>query len=78
MTLEAYSPNELGVILQRICRQQMSGAEPSLSKALLEGIFGVHQEVQKLVLRREIGRLGGPYEFNLRDLTKVRDVIHGA
>lgn len=47
----------------------------SISDSQRDGIFGLHKEVRGCVSRREIGRSGGPYRTNLRDLTKVRDII---
>ena len=69
VTLKEYHPLELKVILKKICARQLdnSAQDASLDNTLLDGIFRVHEEVQKLVRRRDIGRQGGPYEFNLRD-----------
>lgn len=46
-----------------------------ISDSQMDGIFNLHKEVRGCVSRREIGRSGGPYRTNLRDLTKVRDII---
>ena len=67
VTLKEYHPLELKMILNKICARQLHGQDASLDNTLLDGIFRVHEEVQELVHRRDIGRQGGPYEFNLRD-----------
>lgn len=43
----------------------------------LDKVFELHLKIIELVEQRDIGRSGGPFEFNLRDLIKLRDVLEG-
>ena len=42
-----------------------------------ESALSIHREICTLVDKRVIGRGGGPFEFNLRDLSKLTHVLAG-
>ena len=48
-----------------------------LSEDHLIKIFQVHNEVKAKAKSRELGQVGGPYDFNLRDIAKVKDAVEG-
>ena len=48
-----------------------------LRKEDVAALLNLHFEVKTMISRREIGRRGGPYELNVRDLLKVGDVLAG-
>lgn len=48
-----------------------------ITRPQLEKVYQLHREIIDLVGQRDIGRSGGPFEFNLRDLIKLRDVLEG-
>ena len=41
----------------------------------IDSMFSFHQAVQEKLNSRQIGKVGGPYEINLRDMTKVKDIL---
>ncbi|CAF0915731.1 unnamed protein product [Brachionus calyciflorus] len=41
----------------------------------LKTIFQLHFDIKENYIQRKIGRHGGPYEFNLRELIKFRDLL---
>lgn len=48
-----------------------------ITSAQLEKVYHLHLKIIDWVRQRDIGRSGGPFEFNLRDLIKLRDVLDG-
>ena len=48
-----------------------------LSEGHLHKIFMVHDRVKTKAKLRQIGQVGGPYDFNLRDIAKVKDAVEG-
>ena len=46
-----------------------------LQKEDIDALLSFHFLVKNMINRREIGRRGGPYELNVRDLLKVGDVL---
>ncbi len=48
-----------------------------ITRPQLEKVYHLHLQIITLVGQRDIGRSGGPFEFNLRDLIKLRDVLEG-
>ncbi|CAF4763759.1 unnamed protein product, partial [Rotaria sp. Silwood1] len=74
--LDEYSEDELRVILIGKFSQALSGNKINMSQ--LDEIFDLHTSIKVLVRDGKLGRTGGPYEFNLRDLTKFRDVFTGS
>lgn len=71
--LEEYVSDELALIMRGLFANAL--ATRLITDKQLCSIFDLHMEVVKLVKAREIGRLGGPYDFNLRDMAKVKDVL---
>ena len=71
--LDEYASYEL----QQICRALFAKpmADGLVTESQVSSIFKLHEAVLQKIKAREIGRLGGPYEFNLRDLAKVKDVL---
>ncbi|GMH42187.1 hypothetical protein BSKO_10106 [Bryopsis sp. KO-2023] len=73
--LEGHSDWELRAIMSSLfCEMVQRGY---LKEQSLNDIFNLHVEIRGCVSRKEMGKSGGPYEFNLRDLTKVRDIVEG-
>jgi len=73
--LEEYQDQELRVIMTKIFEKELS--ERSVEVSQLAQIFKLHQNVRADVASGKIGKTSGPYEFNLRDLTKFKDLLHG-
>lgn len=48
-----------------------------ITRPQLEKVYKLHLKIIEWVGQRDIGRSGGPFEFNLRDLIKLRDVLEG-
>ena len=48
-----------------------------LSEGHLHKIFMVHNRVKTKAKLRQLGQVGGPYDFNLRDIAKVKDAVEG-
>lgn len=48
-----------------------------LSAEHLTKIFKVHNQVKTRAKSRQLGQVGGPYDFNLRDIAKVKDAVEG-
>ena len=64
----------------QICAYQFNnqGLVPRLLKVDdVKRLLDFHFGVKLMISRREIGRQGGPYELNVRDLLKVGDVLEG-
>jgi MoxR-like ATPase len=49
----------------------------ALTYGQLTQLYELHCEFGRLVASRDLGRVGGPFEFNLRDLMKLKDVLAG-
>ena len=77
--LQKYSPTEeTQICIDRFASSGLIGNEGSvLGEKELHGLVSLHQEIKELVECKDIGKQGGPYEFNVRDLLKARDVIKG-
>ncbi|CAF4262361.1 unnamed protein product, partial [Rotaria sp. Silwood2] len=74
--LEQYSTAELRLILNGDFQDKLE--EKKIDMSQLDAAFGMHCALKTLVQEGKIGRTGGPYELNLRDLTKFRDVFCGS
>jgi MoxR-like ATPase len=77
--LEAYDVVDMFMILKRLFKDLLTdeSTEGLITLKDLEHIFALHQDVQRHVGARKLGRIGGPFDFNLRDLTKLYDVLRG-
>ena len=73
--LEESSQEELRVILAYMFAKQLK--DKSLSQPQLQALFNLHWTIKSMIEKSIVGRVGGPYEINLRDLAKVRDVLSG-
>ena len=77
--LQKYSATEeTQICFERFASSGLIGDEGSvLGEKELNSLVSLHQEVKELVDCKDIGKQGGPYDFNVRDLLKVGDVIKG-
>ena len=73
VVLEEYVSQELRMIMKGLFAEAVE--EGLVSEEHISSMFSFHQAVQAKISSREIGRVGGPYELNLRDMTKVRDIL---
>jgi midasin (ATPase involved in ribosome maturation) len=73
--LEQSTPQEVRIILEYMFAKQLENKV--LSQAQLMSLFELHCNIKGMIETNSIGRVGGPYEVNLRDLAKVRDVLAG-
>ena len=74
--LDDYSENELRIILLRLFAHDLK--EQNINMDQLDALFDTHVSLKVLVRQGHVGRIGGPYELNLRDLSKFRDVFRGS
>eukprot|EP00397_Hematodinium_sp_SG-2012_P000002 GEMP01000002.1.p1 GENE.GEMP01000002.1~~GEMP01000002.1.p1 ORF type:complete len:4987 (+),score=1049.94 GEMP01000002.1:46-15006(+) len=72
VTLDEYAADELYVIVRHLFTPP--GNLMVVSPDQLERIFAFHRDICSAA-KRDLGQTGGPYNFNLRDLVKVRDAI---
>lgn len=70
--LVEYVPQELHMIMRGLFAKAMEGL---VTEQHVDSMFSFHQAVQEKLNSREIGKVGGPYEINLRDMTKVKDIL---
>lgn len=81
--LDDYSSTEVFQILQHHTYKETLGGGatvvdwPLMTLTDLALVHSIHLEVQAAASKRIIGKSGGPYDFNLRDLGKLRDVLDG-
>ena len=80
--LEEMSSQELAVIaVQLACRYNiLRGAEKSsggITPELFKQVFDIQVLLHEKVKKREIGTVGGPYEYNLRDLELFVAILAG-
>ena len=71
--LDEFNNEELRLIAHDLFRNAID--KGYLSNDLFAKVLELHTEIQSMYSRREIGRHGGPYEFNLRELVKFKDVL---
>ncbi|CAF4794749.1 unnamed protein product, partial [Rotaria sp. Silwood1] len=74
--LEDYKDDELRIILSDLFRIDIH--QLTIDNEQLSKIFELHKEIKRDVEQGIIGSMGGPYEMNLRDLSKFRDVFRGS
>ncbi|CAF1151526.1 unnamed protein product, partial [Rotaria sordida] len=75
--LDDYSEEELRIILNKIFNQELN-EDKTITMSQIELLFDMHTSLKLLVREGTLGRTGGPYELNLRDLTKFRDIFRGS
>ena len=73
--LDAHSDRELRMIMTDLFSEQLYKGH--LTEQQITCIFNLHKAVCTRTSKREIGRKGGTYEFTLRDLSKVHDIVEG-
>ena len=73
--LEETTDSELRIILDYMFAEQLQ--QQILTHRQLHSLYELHCEVKGMVKNHDVGRVGGPYDINLRDLSKVRDVLAG-
>lgn len=71
--LSAFEVQELMYITISLLRSHLD--DNYLTSALIEKINQFHYEISENARLRQIGRLGGPYDFNLRDIEKLSSLI---
>ena len=72
--LNDYLDEELRVIVEGLFHGAVQ--QGHVSRGHVGKIFELHKEIQAACSRRsEVGRVGGPYHFNLRDVIKLRDLV---
>lgn len=80
-----FKDDELLEIIKRSFALLLDGSSPGgceedwgvITRDQLEKVYKLHLKIIDWVGQRDIGRSGGPFEFNLRDLFKLRDVLEG-
>ena len=77
--LQRYSmEEETQICIDRFASTGLIGGEGSvLGEKELSSLISLHQTVKRLVECKGVGKQGGPYDFNVRDLLKAKDVIKG-
>ncbi|XP_062514773.1 uncharacterized protein LOC134190335 [Corticium candelabrum] len=76
--LQEYSlEEEARIFLDQFDSKRLVGDDDGRIKEDLRNLVQLHRDVKELVDRKEIGKQGGPYELNVRDLLKMRDVLYG-
>jgi midasin (ATPase involved in ribosome maturation) len=71
--LAAFEKHELMHITISLLRSHLDASY--LTPELIEKINEFHYEISEKARVRQIGRLGGPYDFNLRDIEKLSNLI---
>ena len=81
VSLDGYDDFEMKKILWNIFKELLPRDDSSewgvITSSQLDTVFEFHNRIRELVDLRKIGCIGGPFEINLRDLTKLRDVLRG-
>ena len=84
VNLDAYDDTELRAIAHGVFSSLVDSdndadddAGKIMTAADVNRLFDFQRSLDKAAKRRDIGKVGGPYDFNLRELTKLRDVIYG-
>ena len=71
--LEEYDSEELFMIIVDLFQKAFSKKIVNLKHII--DLYKLHAEIKAKYSRREIGRHGGPYEFNLREIAKFKDIL---
>jgi midasin len=75
VALEAYDAVDMTLLMRRVFLKLVQ--DGMLRESDLDSIFALHCAVQDAVRVRKIGKVGGPFDFNLRDITKLHSVLDG-
>ncbi|CAF1360682.1 unnamed protein product [Adineta steineri] len=73
--LDDYSEDELRAILDSLFNDDL--VEDNITEEHLKTLFNLHITLKQKINEGQLGRTGGPYEMNLRDLSKFRDIFRG-
>jgi midasin (ATPase involved in ribosome maturation) len=73
--LEEYDPRELKFILSEHMKDFVQSGV--MSETHVGSLFDLQANLRGKLARQEIGKIGGPFEFNLRSFSKFRDVLAG-
>ncbi|CAF1142018.1 unnamed protein product, partial [Didymodactylos carnosus] len=73
--LEDYNNDELSAILRSLFNDDLE--EENIAEDHLKTLFNLHTTLKQKINKGQLGRTGGPYEMNLRDLSKFRDIFRG-
>ncbi|CAF0986919.1 unnamed protein product [Didymodactylos carnosus] len=73
--LEDYNNDELSAILGSLFDDDLE--EENITEDHLKTLFNLHTTLKQKINEGQLGRTGGPYEMNLRDLSKFRDIFRG-
>ena len=71
--LEEYDSEELFMIIIDLFQNAFSKHYVNLSH--IQDLYQLHLRIKGKYSRREIGHHGGPYEFNLREIAKFKDIL---
>ena len=75
--LQEYSlEEEAHICVDQFAAKGLVG-DDGLKEEDLRNLVQLHRDVKEMVDRKEIGKQGGPYDLNVRDLLKMRDVLYG-
>ena len=73
VSLNEYQDNELFLIVRKLFDDLI--LEKYLTPDQVQALFKFYIELRQNLMLKKIGRIGGPYEINLRDFTKLHDVL---
>eukprot|EP00467_Chlorarachnion_reptans_P010801 CAMPEP_0114502740 /NCGR_PEP_ID=MMETSP0109-20121206/9264_1 /TAXON_ID=29199 /ORGANISM="Chlorarachnion reptans, Strain CCCM449" /LENGTH=7408 /DNA_ID=CAMNT_0001680699 /DNA_START=96 /DNA_END=22323 /DNA_ORIENTATION=+ len=73
VTLDKLKDKELENIFKARTKRLVD--EKLLTKSIRDKILKIHNEVMKEADQRKIGQVGGPFEFNLRDLLRLVNIL---
>ncbi|CAF1361581.1 unnamed protein product [Adineta steineri] len=73
--LDDYSEDELRAILNSLFNDEL--VEDNITEEHLKTLFDLHITLKQKINEGQLGRTGGPYEMNLRDLSKFHDIFRG-
>ena len=73
--LDAYHDDELKLIVKSLFSELV--LDTFLTEAQVDQLFEFYLELRKMIVRKDVGRIGGPYDINLRDFTKLNDILQG-
>ena len=71
--VEGHGEHELAAIFKDSCADMMNKGD--ITEDLVDQIFKVHNDIREEVHNRTLGRVGGPYEINVRQLMQIKDCI---
>ena len=73
--LDEYDENELKIIVKKLFLDLVS--ENLITDTQVDKLFEFYLNLRKKIKNKDVGKVGGPYEVNLRDFTKLHDILKG-